>query len=280
MPFSNCLMKAVNSLTPFNTLTWLTGRIANAQGGPFTQFLIRSFIKVFDIDMTDVAQQDLSAYKTFNEFFIRKLRPESRPISQECTAIVPVDGTVGACGQLRAGRLIQAKGVDYSFKALMGGNIADCAPFEMGQFATLYLSPANYHRVHMPIDGTLVKTIHIPGKHFPVGRRNTSKLHNLYTLNERLVCLFGTREGPFCLIFVGAALVGSIHTSWGGTVVRRRGIEVKYYDPDQFTYKKGDEIGWFEYGSTVICLWPDNTGALTDKIIQGSPVKYGEPMTI
>lgn len=280
MSLSNCLTKAVNYMAPFNTLTCLLGKLANAQAGSLTQFLIKSFIKTYGIDMSEVAQQDLASYKTFNEFFIRKLKPDTRPIAQECTAAVPVDGTVGACGQLRAGRLIQAKGVDYSFKALMGGNNADCAPFEMGQFATFYLSPANYHRVHMPLDGTLVKTIHIPGRHFPVGRRNTSRLHNLYTRNERLVCLFGTREGPFCLIFVGAALVGSIHTSWGGTVVRRKGIKTSYYDPDQFTYKKGDEIGYFEYGSTVICIWPENQGALTNDIIQGTPVKFGQPMTI
>ncbi len=280
MSFANCLVKAVNYVTPFNTLTALSGKLASARLGWFTQFLIKSFISAYHIDLSECANTDLSSYKTFNEFFIRKLRQDVRPVTDACTAVCPVDGTVGQCGTLRAGRLLQAKGVDYSFRALMGGSRTDCAPFELGTFATFYLSPANYHRVHMPLDATLVKTIHVPGRHFPVGRRNTSKLHGLYTQNERLVCIFGTREGPFCLIFVGAALVGSIHTSWAGTIKRRKGVEAKYYDPDQFTYKKGDEIGYFSYGSTVICIWPEGQGALSDDLTPGTAVRYGRPMSI
>lgn len=280
MPFANIAIKAVDYLTPFSTLTYLMGKLASAKMGGFTQFLIRDFAKAYHIEMADYAQPDFTSYQTFNEFFIRPLREDARPIAEECTAVSPVDGTVGACGTITAGRLIQAKGIDYSFKALMGGDKADCAPFENGLFTTLYLSPANYHRVHMPIDATLVKTIHIPGRHFPVGRRNTSYLTGLYTRNERLVCIFETRYGRFCLIFVGAAIVGSIHTEWAGTLVHRKGLDIKYFDPDQFSFQKGEEIGYFSFGSTVLCMWPESMGKLTDNLVAGNPIKLGEPLCL
>ena len=278
MSFVNTALKVFDHLMPFSTLTMLMGKLANAQMGSFTQFLIKDFIKAYKINMEECAVTDLSSYKTFNEFFIRRLREDVRPISEKCYAVSPVDGSVGACGNVSAGRLIQAKGIDYSLKALLGGDVKDCAPFENGVFSTLYLSPANYHRVHMPVDATLVKTIHIPGRHFPVGRRNTSHLEDLYTSNERLVCIFENRYGPFCLIFVGAAIVGSIHTEWAGTLTRRKGIEIKYFEPDQYTFAKGDEIGYFCFGSTVICMWPENTAELTENIVQNSPIKLGEPL--
>ena len=278
MSFTNTLLKVFDYAMPFTTLTKLMGKLANANLGSFTQFLIRDFVKAYHINLEECKNQDLSSYKTFNEFFIRPLREDVRTISDKCTAVSPVDGTVGACGSICAGRLIQAKGIDYSFKALLGGDHKDCAPFENGIFATLYLSPSNYHRVHIPVDATLVKTIHIPGKHFPVGHRNTSHMPGLYAVNERLVCIFETSYGPFCLIFVGAAIVGSIHTSWSGTLTRRKGIEVKYYDPDEFSFKKGDEIGYFCFGSTVICMWPESMGGLTENIVAGTTIRLGDPL--
>ena len=282
MSFTTLVLKTAEYLTPFSTLTYLSAKITDKKIGRFTQFLIKNFIETFNIDTKEVLNQDLSSYQTFNEFFIRQLRKECRPIDLTCLAISPVDGTVGQAGDISAGRLIQAKGLDYSLRSLLGGDQNDCSPFENGRFATLYLSPANYHRIHMPVDGTLVKTVHVPGKLFPVGRRNISHMPNLYTLNERLVCFFDTEIGRIAVVMVGAALVGSINTVWDGTIIRRKGIETKCYDDpaEQLKFKRGDEIGHFKYGSTVIVLWSEGQGELPDDLTTGTPVTFGRSLII
>lgn len=274
------ILKLFEYLTPLSTLTFLSAKITDAKLGKVTQWLIQKFIATFKINLDEVAEQDLTKYETFNDFFVRKLKPEARPISdaEHCAAICPVDGTVGQAEAIKAGRLIQAKGIDYSLKALVGGNPDDAALFDAGNFACIYLSPANYHRIHMPTDGKLLRTIHIPGRHFPVGKRNVSYMDDLFTKNERLVCIFDTPKGPLAVIMVGAALVGSIATVWDGTVVRRSGIEVKDYQSQDLTFKRGDEIGLFKYGSTVITLWPQGMGAIESTITPDTPVKMGEPL--
>lgn len=280
MSFPTLLLRATETVTPFGLLTGLSGKLMDAHMGVLTQALIKCFIKSYSINLEELENKDLSSYKSFNDFFIRKLKPEARPVAQDCAAISPVDGTVGQSGDIINGRLIQAKGIDYSLRALVGGDLRDTAQFEGGGFATIYLSPANYHRIHMPIDGSLVKTIHVPGKHFPVGKRNIAGMPGLYTANERLVCLFETELGQFAVIMVGAALVGSINTCWSGTIVRRKDVEVNYYDPGQFSFKRGDEIGYFKYGSTVICMWPENTTELTAGFDRGNKVLFGQQMLI
>ena len=274
------ILKLFEYLTPLSTLTFLSAKLTDAKLGKVTQWLIQKFIATFKINLDEVAEQDLTKYETFNDFFVRKLKPEARPISdaEYCAAICPVDGTVGQAEAIKAGRLIQAKGIDYSLKALVGGNPDDAALFDAGNFACIYLSPANYHRIHMPTDGKLLRTIHIPGRHFPVGKRNVSYMDDLFTKNERLVCIFDTPKGPLAVIMVGAALVGSIATVWDGTVVRRSGIEVKDYQSQDLTFKRGDEIGLFKYGSTVITLWPQGMGAIESTITPDTPVKMGEPL--
>lgn len=281
MTFTSLILKTVEYLTPFSTLTYFAAKLTDRNLGRFTRYLIDNFIKTFNINTEEILEQDLSKYRTFNEFFIRKIKPELRPINTDCKACSPVDGTVGEAGRISCGRLIQAKGLDYSLCALLGGNKADSNYFEDGAFATLYLSPANYHRIHMPIDGTLIKTIHIPGKLFPVGSKNISNMPNLYTVNERLVCIFETKIGQVAVVMVGAALVGSISTVWGGTVVRRKGIEIiDYSHDDQYSYKRGEEIGYFKYGSTVIVLWGKNKGELPEDLQVGTPVKFGRSLVI
>lgn len=281
MTFTSLILKTVEYLTPFSTLTYFAAKLTDRNLGRFTRYLIDNFIKTFNINTEEILEQDLSKYRTFNEFFIRKIKPELRPINTDCKACSPVDGTVGEAGRISCGRLIQAKGLDYSLCALLGGNKADSNYFEDGAFATLYLSPANYHRIHMPIDGTLIKTIHIPGKLFPVGSKNISNMPNLYTVNERLVCIFETKIGQVAVVMVGAALVGSISTVWGGTVVRRKGIEIiDYSHDDQYSYKRGEEIGYFKYGSTVIVLWGKNKGKLPEDLQVGTPVKFGRSLVI
>ena len=272
MTFTSFLLKTVETLTPFTTLTSLSAKLTDVPMGKFTQFLIKNFIKTFNINLDEVADTDITSYKTFNDFFIRKLKPELRPIDKECIAVCPTDGTIGQAGTIKAGRLIQANGLDYSLKALIGGSD--------GKFACIYLSPANYHRIHMPIDGKLIKTIHIPGKLFPVGKKNISNMPDLYTANERLVCFFETSLGILCVVMVGAALVGSIHTSWSGTIDRKVGLDIRNYESDDIRYSRGDEIGYFKYGSTVITLWPENGGNVAKDLQENFPVKMGRSMIV
>lgn len=273
------LLRIFEYLTPLSTLTFLSGKLTDAKLGKLTQYLISKFIKSYKIDLTECLEPDVAKYETFNDFFVRKLKPEARPIDRKCTAISPVDGTVGQAGDVLAGRLIQAKGIDYSLKALLGGNEQDLTCFDnKGRFCCIYLSPANYHRIHMPLDGTLVRTIHVPGRHFPVGRRNVANMPDLFTKNERLVCFFNTASGPFALVMVGAAMVGSIVTTWDGRIVRRKGLEVKNFTPDQYHFKKGDELGMFKFGSTVICVWPQELGELNELMVHDQIVKMGQAM--
>ena len=278
MPLINKLLELTERVTPLSTLTSLSASLTDKPLGGFTQFLIKQFIKSFNINLDEIENKDISSYKTFNEFFTRKLAQGQRPISTDAIAISPVDGTVGQAGDIKAGRLIQAKGIDYSLKALVGGNIDDENLFSKGDFVCIYLSPSNYHRIHMPIDGELVKTIHIPGKHFPVGTSNINHLEQLYTKNERLVCIFKTEKGYLGVVMVGAALVGSIATPWAGTIVRRKDTLSTTYN--NMLFKKGDEIGLFKYGSTVICLLSEDFGAIDTAICEGFAVKMGESMIV
>lgn len=280
MSLTGTLLKLTENLTPMTTLTELSRQIADRPLGALTQRLIKSFIKSFNINMEEIANPDLSSYKTFNEFFIRSLKEGARPISTDCLAVSPTDGTVGQAEEIRAGRLIQAKGLDYSLRDLLGGNAGDCAPFEGGHFACIYLSPSNYHRIHMPVDGTLVRTVHVPGRHYPVGMRNIHHMEGLYTKNERLVCFFETEHGPFALVMVGACLVGSIGTVWGGTVRRHPKATTDLFEAGAYHYKPGDEIGHFKYGSTVICLWGWQEGQLAPAFTEGTPVKMGQAMIV
>lgn len=274
------LLKAFEYLAPLSTLTYLSSKLTDAKMGNFTQWLINKFVSTYKINLEECANPDLKSYETFNDFFIRKLKDDARPIADEsvCRAVSPVDGTVGQAGPIKAGRLIQAKGIDYSLRALVGGRKEDSDLFENGMFNCTYLSPANYHRIHMPLDGKLLRTIHVPGRHFPVGRRNVSYMDDLFTKNERLVCIFETDLGPIAVIMVGAAMVGSIGTVWDGTIVRRSGIEIKDYSDKDLHYKRGDEIGHFKFGSTVITLWPLSGGQLDPAIVSDATVKMGQAM--
>lgn len=279
MAFSDFILRTSEHLTPFRSLTWLCGKLGDAKMGALTRSLIRCFISAYKINLAECADPVAEHYECFNDFFTRALKKDVRPLASDCLAVSPVDGTVTQAGDILAGRLIQAKGIDYSLRSLLGGDKNDSALFEGGHFASLYLSPHDYHRVHMPLDGTMVKTVHIPGRLFPVGRRTQKSIPGLYTKNERLVCIFGTDFGPFAVIMVGAALVGSIHTSWAGTLSRCVNIDIKYYDPEQLSFHKGDELGWFRYGSTVICLWSETTGRPAETITPGTPVKMGEALS-
>lgn len=273
MSLISFLLENTQRACPLTTLTNLSAKITDVPLGKFTQFLIKQFINTYNINLNECLESDISKYKTFNEFFIRKLKPEAR-IQSSSDINSPVDGTVAQLGDISYGRLIQAKGIDYSLVELVGTN-EDGKVYDDGKFICIYLSPANYHRIHMPCDGRLVKTIHIPGKHFPVGKKNISHLKNLYTKNERLTCIFDTKFGKMSVIMVGAALVGSINTVWEGNIKRKEGLKISDYEQQNLVYKKGDEIGHFKFGSTVIVLFEKDKVNFNINYETNSSIKFG-----
>lgn len=278
MTLISALLELSESAAPFTTLTRLSALLTERPWGSFTQLLIRQFIRQYGICMEEVLEQDLRRYRTFNDFFTRELRPDARPVDAQAPAVCPVDGTLAQCGSVTHGRLLQAKGLDYSLRELLGGSDADARPFEERGFATIYLSPRNYHRIHMPLDAALVRTVHVPGRHFPVGRRNISHLPRLYTRNERLVCFFDSPRGRFCLVAVAAALVGGISTAWAGTLRRSRDVGTAEFEGGGLALARGAELGRFQYGSTVICLWENPQLACAAELQPGIAVRMGQPL--
>jgi phosphatidylserine decarboxylase len=222
--------------------------------------VIRWFIKTFKVDMSDAEIQIIEQYSSFNDFFIRSLNADARPIAKAPNAVCsPVDGTVSQCGDIMKGHLFQAKGQFYSVEDLLGGDRLMAHMFEGGRFATIYLAPYNYHRIHMPMDGLLKKMIHVPGRLFSVAPWTVRQISRLFARNERVVCLFSTPSGPMAMILVGAINVAAIETVWHGLVTPPKGKKVSEYDYDhtEKTLLKGEEMGRFNMGSTVILLMTD-----------------------
>ncbi len=228
--------------------------------GPLVTPVIRWFIKTFKVDMSHAVIQDITSFPTFNEFFIRALKPELRPIAEgELELASPVDGTVSQCGDIMNDHLFQAKGQFYSVEDLLGGDALLAKLFQGGRFATIYLAPYNYHRIHMPIDGRLKKMIHVPGRLFSVAQWTVRAIPGLFARNERVVCLFSTPSGPMAMILVGAINVAAIETVWSGLVTPPKGKQVSEfnYEHTDKSYVKGEEMGRFNMGSTVILLTTD-----------------------
>jgi len=264
-------------LVPKKTLSRLAGRLADSQTRWLKQLLIGRFIDYFDVDMSEAENPDPADYPSFNAFFTRPLEQDARPVAQENAAIAcPADGAISQLGTIDDGRLIQAKGLDYGTVELLGGDEQLAQAFHKGQFATIYLSPTDYHRVHMPLDGTLKQMIYIPGSLFSVNRTTTGSIHNLFTRNERVVCLFDTAAGPMAVILVGAIICGSIETVWAGSPTS--GIQTTHYEESQavISLSKGEELGRFKLGSTVIVLFGDNQTSWIDELTENSIVRMGE----
>lgn len=249
---------------PKHFLSRMVGKLAAARLGGLTTWLIKLFIKQYKIDMSEAQYSEPSHYKTFNEFFTRPLKEGVRPLNAESDIIAhPVDGAVSQLGAIVDGQLIQAKGHDYSLQALLGGSEQDIAPFLGGEFATIYLAPKDYHRIHMPIDGTLSKMIYVPGDLFSVNPLTAQNVPNLFARNERVVAIFDTEIGPLAMVLVGATIVASIETVWAGTVTPPAGKDVFSWNypttgDNAITLKKGEEMGRFKLGSTVILAWGAN----------------------
>ena len=241
---------------PKQILTSLAGAFASWRGGTMTTRVIRGFIGRYGVDMGEAADTDPAAYDSFNAFFTRALKPGARPLAA-ADLVCPVDGTISQFGTIEGDQLFQAKGHRYSTTALVGGDRALAESFDDGVFATLYLSPKDYHRIHMPCDGRLRRMTHVPGELFSVNPATARGVPGLFARNERVVCLFDGPNGPFVMVLVGATIVGSMATDWHGVVNPSRPGTLREwrYDERDIALRQGDEMGRFLLGSTVVLLF-------------------------
>jgi phosphatidylserine decarboxylase len=253
--------------------------VANARGRGATTGAIRWFIDRYRVNMAEAANPDPAAYATFNEFFTRALAPGVRPLAR-ADLVCPVDGAISQFGAIDGDAILQAKGHTYTVQALVGGDAQVARPFLGGRFATIYLSPRDYHRIHMPCSGVLRRMIHVPGDLFSVNPTTARGVPGLFARNERVVCLFENARGPWVLVLVGATIVGSMATVWHGVVNPPRPGQLRewrYDGPQAPSLRQGDEMGRFLLGSTVVLLFP---GALDFNAAwrPGGAVRMGEAM--
>lgn len=266
-------------LLPKHALTAFAGVVASSRGGRFSTGLIRWFVARYGVDMSEAANPDIGSYASFNDFFTRALRPGARRLAG-ADLICPVDGAISQLGAIEGSRIFQAKGHHYTTTALVGGDAALAAMFEGGHFATLYLSPKDYHRIHMPCGGRLLRMIHVPGSLFSVNPATARGVPGLFARNERVVCVFESAHGPFVLVLVGATVVGSMATVWHGVVSPPRGAAVREwrYGEQDVNLAQGDEMGRFLLGSTVVLLFPKGSLQFNAAWQPGSAVRMGEKM--
>ncbi|MDR0702793.1 MAG: archaetidylserine decarboxylase [Azoarcus sp.] len=266
-------------LLPKRLLTHLAGKLASWRGGALTTAVISAFARRYGVDMSEAAEPDLRAYACFNDFFTRALHPGQRPLA-DADLVCPVDGAISEFGAIADGQIFQAKGHHYSTLALVGGDTGLAARFENGSFATLYLSPRDYHRIHMPCAGRLSRMIHVPGSLFSVDRTMTRRVPGLFARNERVVCVFESAAGPFALVLVGAALVGSVATVWHGVVTppRHRRQSIWQYEETGVELAQGAEMGRFLLGSTVVAIFARPALRFAPEWMPGRPVRMGEAM--
>ena len=264
---------------PKKAMTQFGGVVASGRWGARTTAIIRWFVKRYGVDMNEAADPDITHYTSFNDFFTRALKPGVRPMAR-APLICPVDGAISQFGAIQRDQIFQAKGHRYSTTALVGGDAALAAHFQDGLFATLYLSPKDYHRIHMPCDGRLLRMIYVPGELFSVNPTTARGVPGLFARNERVVCVFDTAYGPFVLALVGATIVGSMATVWHGVVNPPRGAAVRewtYTDQD-VQLKQGAELGRFLLGSTVVMLFPKGELAFNPQWTATRSIRLGETM--
>ena len=266
-------------LLPKQALTALAGTIARAQAGAATTALIRWFVGRYGVNMAEAANPDPAAYASFNDFFTRALKPGARPLAG-ADLLCPVDGAISQFGAIDGERIFQAKGHDYTATALVGGDAALAAQFPGGPFATLYLSPKDYNRIHMPCAGRLRRMIHVPGALFSVNPTTARGVPGLFARNERVVCVFDGEHGPWVLVLVGATIVGSMATVWHGVVNPPRPGTLRdwRYDDREITLARGAEMGRFLLGSTVVLLFPKGPLAFNPAWAPGRAIRMGEAM--
>lgn len=268
-------------ILPKHLLSRLVGKLAAARAGKLTTALIKLFIRHYKVNMQEALHEAPEHYRSFNEFFTRPLKPEVRPLEgDEHTLVHPVDGAVSQSGDITHDSIFQAKGHDFSLTTLLGGKPDIAAPFKGGKFATVYLAPRDYHRIHMPVDGTLTDMLYVPGELFSVNPLTAQNIPGLFARNERVVALFDTPVGKMAMVLVGATIVASIETVWSGTVTPPAGNTVQHWQyPAEGEHsvhiKRGDELGRFKLGSTIVaCFEPD--AIELEELAPGQVTRLGE----
>ncbi|MFP5440202.1 MAG: archaetidylserine decarboxylase [Gammaproteobacteria bacterium] len=265
---------------PQHLISRLMGLVANSQNPAIRDPFVKWFAQRYGVNMAEAANPDLASYRTFNEFFTRPLKAGARPVDADAKSIVsPADGAISELGPISDDAIMQAKGWSYSARTLLGGDENLAASFRDGLFMTVYLSPKDYHRVHLPLAGTLRETIYVPGRLFSVNTRTANGVPGLFARNERVVCIFDTVAGPMAVVLVGAIIVAGIATVWQGTVTPpHRRLEVTSFGSGRapVSMQKGDEIGRFLVGSTAIVLLPKDVARWRDDLRAGSPLRMGE----
>ena len=266
-------------LIPKQIITLLAGRIARARGGVLTTRLIAWFVRRYRVNMLEAANPDMASYATFNEFFTRALKVGARPLAA-ADLVCPVDGAISQFGRIEGQQIFQAKGHQYTSTALVGGDAGLAAKFDNGHFVTLYLSPRDYHRIHMPCAGRLARMIYVPGDLFSVNPATARGVPGLFARNERVVCVFEGERGPFVLVLVGATIVGSMATTWHGAVnAPRPGRMGEWrYDNETILLRQGEEMGRFLLGSTVVMLFPQDPLQFNPAWQPGGAIRLGEVM--
>ena len=267
-------------LLPKQALTTLAGKFASAKAGSLTTSVIRWFVGKYKVNMSEAAESDITRFDTFNAFFTRSLKEGARPIAN-AGLVCPVDGAISQCGAITGEQIVQAKGRSYTTTALVGGDAKLAAQFTDGEFATIYLSPRDYHRIHMPCDGQLTRMIYVPGALFSVNPLTAEHVPGLFARNERVVCVFDSAEGEFVMVLVGATIVGSMATVWHGVVnaTRPGSIREWRYDAGAVSLSKGDEMGRFLLGSTVVLLFPKGRTTFPADWQPRRAVRLGEAMS-
>ena len=278
--FSDRLAVLPQYLLPKALLTRCVGRLAAGRHGALTTRVIRWFVRRYGVDMAEAAEPDAAAYASFNDFFTRALKPGARPLAR-ADLLCPVDGAISQFGRIRGDQILQAKGHSYGTRALLGGDAELAARFDDGHFATLYLSPKDYHRIHMPCAGTLRRMLHVPGALFSVNPATARGVPGLFARNERVVCVFDGQAGPFVLVLVGATIVGSMATVWHGVVNPPRPGTVREWRYDAAAaveLEQGAEMGRFLLGSTVVLLFPPGGLQFDPAWMPGGPIRMGQAM--
>ena len=282
VPLSDRLAVLPQYLLPKQALTQFAGFVASRERGKVTTGIIRRFVARYQVNMAEALDSDISHYLTFNDFFTRALKPGARPLAQ-AALICPVDGAVSQLGAIDHDQIFQAKGHRYSTTALVGGDAALAAQFQDVHFATIYLSPKDYHRIHMPCEGRLTRMIYVPGDLFSVNPVTARGVPGLFARNERVVCVFESAQGPFVLALVGATIVGSMATVWHGVVNPPRSQSVREWvypaaGQPAITLRQGEEMGRFLLGSTVVLLFPKGPLRFNPDWTPGCGVRLGEVM--
>ena len=266
-------------LLPKQALTTLAGKFASARLGGLTTSVIRWFVGRYNVNMGEAANPDITSYASFNDFFTRALKDGARPLA-DADLICPVDGAISQFGPIAKDQVFQAKGHSYSTTALVGGDAEAAARFDNGHFATLYLSPRDYHRIHMPCAGELTRMVHVPGDLFSVNPTTARGVPGLFARNERVVCFFESAQGPFVLVLVGATIVGSMATVWHGQINPPRTGTLRQWDyaKGQVSLQQGEEMGRFLLGSTVVMLFPQGPLQFNPQWAPMRAIQLGEAM--